>query len=197
MSCDMPSGRTDGGTSTTEDRILYWPVATAVTCALAVVVAWANLFFGSLLLVPIVLLFWAGMGVRAAIMCAAWWRARAWRRFCSAVILPVTALAMVVCFAPLWSVGRMTGNYVHLIVLYPRYKAEISELTGDAPRFLIWEWTGSEFCGSGVAYDDRDELEPSMPPKVWGGRYGVSVAGESRAFGHFYFVDICPQQDRQ
>jgi hypothetical protein len=189
MSGDMPSGRAEGGASTTEDRILYWPVATAVACALAVVLAWANLFFGSLLLVPIVLLFWAGMGVRAAIMSVAWWRARAWRRFYSAVILPVTALAMVLCFAPLWSVGRMAGNYVHLIALYPRYKAEISELTGDAPRFLIWEWTGSEFCSSGVAYDDRDELEPRW---VTDERIGtVEVEYVSRAFGHFYFVLTC------
>src|ERR1700734_83391 len=179
-----------------EDRLNYWPIVTAVACPLALVLAWADLFPGSLLLVPVIFLLWVAMSIRAAFKSAAWFRQRAWRRFYSTLSLPIPALAAVLCLGPLWPVGHMAGDYVHLFILYPRYKAEISELTGAAPRFLIWEWTGSAPCRAGVAYDDSDELESSMPPKVWGGQYGVSVVGQSRAFGHFYFVDICPQSDR-
>lgn len=176
----------------TKDRLLYWPIVTAVACLLALILAWANLFPGSPLLIPVILLLWAAISVRTAIMCVAWFRERAWLRFISAISLPLTALAAALCLVPLWSVGQKAGDYVHLVVSYPRYAAEISALTGDAPRFLVWEWSGTAPCRSGVAYDDSDKLDPSMPPKIWGGRYGVSVAGESRAFGHFYFVDICP-----
>jgi hypothetical protein len=132
-----------------EDRFLYWPVATAVACAVAVVLAWANLFFGSLLLVTIVLLFWAGMGVRVVITCAAWWRARAWRRFYSATILPVTALVMVVCFAPppnskkLWSTQKRE----------PSEDQSLSDPNGDAPP-----WTPSPFVPI--------IPEPILPPLI-------------------------------
>jgi hypothetical protein len=182
--------------SASEDRILYWPFAIAIACPLAFVLAWANLFMGSLLFVPVVLLIWAGMAVCAAITCVTCLQQRTWRRFISTLILPLTVLFATVNLGFVWRAGHILGDYVHLSALYPRYMAEVSELTGDAPRFLVWVWIGTAPCSTGVAYDDSDGLEPDGLAKVWGGRGGLSVHSEFRAFGHFYFVDICPQPDR-
>src|SRR5580692_7773812 len=147
-----------------EDRLNYWPIVTAVACPLALVLAWADLFPGSLLLVPVIFLFWVAMSIRAAFKSATWFQQRAWRRFYSTLSLPVTALAAVLCLGPLCPGGQMAGDCVRLFVPYPRYKAERSALTGDAPRFLIWRWTGCAPCRAGVAYDDSDEPGPSMRP---------------------------------
>ena len=84
-----------------EDRLIYWPIVTAVASPLALVLAWADLFPGSLLLVPVIFLFWVAMSIRAAFKCATWFQQHAWRRFYSTLSLPVTALAAVLCSASL------------------------------------------------------------------------------------------------
>jgi hypothetical protein len=143
-----------------------------------------------------ILILWGAAVAFALTMCAVWAYEQSWRRFASTLVLPLTGIAAILYLDFVWPGGRRALDDIHLFASYPYYMAEVSELTGDAPRFLVWEWSGDGPCLSGVAYDDRDELGPSTPPKIWGGRYGVSVAGEARAFDHFYFVDICPGPDK-
>jgi hypothetical protein len=178
------------------DRVLYWPVILAVVFPIACVLIWAGRSVLPPLFAPAILTLWTGAVVLAVTMCMVWLYERTWRRFVSTLVLPLTVMAAILYLDFVWPGDQRAFDYIHLFASYPYYTTEISELAGDAPRFLVWEWTGDGPCLSGVAYDDRDDLGPSMPPKVWGGRYGgLSVAGEAHAFGHFYFVDICPGPD--
>jgi hypothetical protein len=186
------------------DRIFYWPFAVAVACPLAFVLTWANLFNGSLLLGPVVLLLWACTGARAAVLCVPWFRQRAWRPFLSALILPLTVLIAAVNIGFVWNAGHTVGNYIHLLALYPRYMAEIAELPADKPRFKVWEWVGTTPCASGLAYDESDETgrplgtwtEPFDNWKMRTEVSGIPVYGAFPALRHFYFVHICPPSDR-
>jgi hypothetical protein len=144
----------------------------------------------------VILILWGAAVAFALAMCAVWTYERRWRRLVSTLVLPLTGIVAVLYLDFVWPGGRRAFDDIRLFASYPYYIAEVSELTGDAPRFLVWEWSGDGRCLSGAAYDDRDELGPSMPPKIWGGRYGVSVTGEAHAFGYFYFVDICPGPGR-
>jgi hypothetical protein len=181
---------------TIRDRILYWPIVLAVIFPAACFFAWAGRSFLPPLFPAGVLMLWGAAIAFSLIMCAVWLFERDWHRLVSTLVLPLTVVAAILGLDFVWPGGQRAFDYIHLFASYPYYAAEISQLTGDAPRFHVWEWSGVGPCISGIAYDDRDELAPSMPPKVWGGRFdGLSVSGEARAFGHYYFVDICPQPE--
>jgi len=75
------------------DRILYWP--TAITIVLFLLFTWSAAFGLDLnyLGTPFIFFYWlvsAGAGV---IACIAWACERAWRRFLSTLILPLSVLA--------------------------------------------------------------------------------------------------------
>lgn len=180
-----------GMRSIIKNRISYWPIFMALVCPLALVLAWADLFVGSLLLVPVVLLFWALASMVAALfamkVCAESGLRRGWRQALSLSVLPVTAVTAALYFVS--DAGQMTGAYVHLFVLYPRYAVEISDLS--APRFKAWQWDFPGPCGSGIAYDESDAVASRHRSTSDGFVGTTDVYGKSRAFGHFYFATFC------
>jgi hypothetical protein len=184
-----------------EDRILYWPIIVAVGCPLTCVLVWAT---GAPVLVALIALFWACMGIRAAITCVAWFLERSWRRFWSTLFLAVTTLFVALNLEVAWDIGRTAGNYVQFFAWYPYYKAEIAQLPADKPRFKVWEWNDSTPCATGLAYDESDKTgsasgtraEPFANWHIVSDVAGVPIYAGSRTLSHFYFVTICPAEDR-
>ena len=85
----------------------------------------------------------------------------------------------------------MMGNYVHLFLMYPVYRIEISQLPADEPRFMVWDWGPGYREDYGVVYDESDQIASDDPSGSWkerADRLGVHYGGEAPVFRHFYFV---------
>jgi hypothetical protein len=160
-----------------KDRFLYWP--------LILVIVWVTLsgfefseLYG--------LLGWLWSASIAAMFCIASIFQRAWRRLLSTMILPLSVLVYL-------GLPGMVGNYVHLFVMYPVYRIEISQLPTDEPRFMVWDW-GPGYRGDyGVVYDESDQITSDHPSGSWkerADRLGVHYGGEPPVFHHFYFVGL-------
>ena len=184
------------------DRILYWPVVLTVAwpllfvlvCFIASLFTWAGLsalFF--LPLQALVLTLWGASGLFACLLCLEWVYTRAWRRLLSTLVLALTVAVAALNVKNVWHAGQTAGDYAHLFLMYPKYRADIAELPAGEPRFMVWEWGGFASHGSGVAYDESDEIASDHPSKTWqerADRYGVLGHGYPRTIGHFYFVDL-------
>jgi hypothetical protein len=174
------------------DRILYWPAILAVAFPIACVLVW----IGRLILPPMVasaiLTLWAGTIVLAVTLCAVWLYEQAWRRLVSTLVLPISVIAVILYLDFAWPGGQRAGDYIHLFASYPYYLDEISKL--PEPKFNVWRWSGSTPCNTGLAYDEGDTIMSDALSEDWKERtknLRLDLHVESRAFGHFYFVDIC------
>jgi hypothetical protein len=185
----------------TEQRIRYWTIVLALAGPLAFFIARVlmNVVSGPILVISVlflcgaILLFvvviWAGVTLFDLLAVAMAVYERAWRQLLSSTVVLLVALATAANFGVAWNLGAAAGDYVHLFALYPRYMAEISDL--PAPRFKAWQWDFTGPCGSGIAYDESDEIASKHRATSDGLVGTVDVHGNSRAFGHFYFASFC------
>jgi hypothetical protein len=181
--------------ATNKDRILLWPALLAIAGPIAFVLASAGPFIVTMLVVPyIIVVLWMASGVFAAAAAIAAIYQRAWRRFFSALALPVVLLAVAFNSQFAMSAGRTAGNYVHLFVAYPHYLSEIEEEPANEPRLVLFEWDGFVFAAQGVLYDESDEIKSAKRSAAWkkrAERVGADrVFGYTPAIGHFYFVGL-------
>jgi hypothetical protein len=177
------------------DRVLLWPLFLVVAGPLAFILAWAGPFIVTMLVVPyIIVVLWMASGVFAAVAAIAAIYQRAWRRFFSALALPVALLAVAFNSQLAMSVGRTAGNYVHLFVAYPYYLSEIEKEPANEPRLVLFEWDGFVFAAQGVLYDESDGIKSANRSAAWkkrAERVGADrVFAYTPAIGHFYFVGL-------
>jgi hypothetical protein len=174
------------------DRFLCWPALLAVAFPLACALAWAGRVILPALFASTILTLWAGAIAFAVTMCAVWIYEQAWRRFVSTLVLPLAALMAVLYIDLVCPGNSRAGDYIHLFAAYPYYLDEISKL--PEPRFALWRWSGSTPCNTGLAYDEGDTILADPISDDWKERtknLRLDLHVEARAFGHFYFVDIC------
>jgi hypothetical protein len=174
------------------DRILYWPVILAVAFPIGCLLTWAGRSTLPSLFSPAILTLWVAAVVFAVTMCMVWLYEHAWRRFVSTLVLPLTVIAAVLYLDFVWPGDQRAGDYIHLFAAYPYYRDEISKL--PEPKFAVWRWSGSTPCNTGLAYDEGDTIASDPISEDWKEKtknLRLDLYVESRAFGHFYFVDIC------
>jgi hypothetical protein len=79
----------------------------------------------------------------------------------------------------------LSGDYVHLVVMYPVYATQISRYSGTGE--VVFNWGGTGFAGSAnseraLVYDPK-EAEVGVKPSA--AEPAVSVA-TTHLLGHFY-----------
>jgi hypothetical protein len=174
------------------DRILCWPVILAVAFPICCLLTWAGRSTLPQLFAPAILTLWTGAVVFAVTMCMVWLYEQAWRQFLSTLVLPLSVIAAVLYLDFVWPGDQRAGDYIHLFAAYPYYRDEISKL--PEPKFAVWRWSGSTPCNTGLAYDEGDTIASDPISEDWKEKtknLRLDLYVESRAFGHFYFVDIC------
>ncbi len=187
--------RSFGVQAARDDRILFWPAILAVAGPIAFVLAWAGPFALIMSLVPYyVVLLWMVSGVCAVIAAVGSVYQRAWRRLLSTLVLPATLLVAAFNAQPFWDAGRLAGDYIHLFVMYPSYRAEIEKEPTNEPRLVLFEWSGGFVVSFGVLYDESDGITAAHRSAAWkkrAERVGADrVFGYTPAIGHFYFVGL-------
>jgi len=110
------------------------------------------------------------------------------------MILPVTALVAGQNVERVWRAGQDAGAHVHFFVMRPIYLREISNLSGNEPRLMVYNWGGAFLRSSGVVYDQSDEIAAEHPSDAWKKRADKTDLacpfGSTPIGHHFYFVSF-------
>jgi hypothetical protein len=163
------------------DRIVLRPLITPISTALVVGIVFSfSPMLGMLfwLVGLLVVIGWAlATGIRAAV---AAWRGM-WRR-------SISLVAILICIWPI--VGALAlrgGDYIHLAVMWPFYKAQIDAVHGGATSFN-WGLWGAFLVGvqRTLVYDPDDR---AIETGARLGQINPLTSTSRHLVGHFYVID--------